>query len=88
MTFLGSLAYNYHNIYVFVRGSECVRQMLGSSVSYKCKQTDNGEVIFNFEPIGLVLLYNINSSTKISSHLDLVSYFLFFLINRNGSWHT
>ena len=55
MTFSESLAFTYHNIYVFVRGSECVRQMLGSSVFYKCKQTDNGEVIFYFEPIGLVL---------------------------------
>ena len=61
MTFSGLLAYNYHNVYVFVRGSECVRQMLGLSFFYKCKQTDNGEVIFYFEPIGLVL-YNISSS--------------------------
>ena len=31
---------------------------------------------------------NINSSTKISSPLDLVSYFQNYVINRNGPWHT
>ena len=32
MTFFGSLAYNYHNVYVNVRGLEGVRKMLGSSL--------------------------------------------------------
>ena len=52
---------------------------------------DNKDSFVNFVPdfncLNEVPL-EMNSSTKISSPLDLVSYFQNYLINRNGPWHT
>ena len=60
-------SYNYHHVYVFVRGLEASGNAGFVVFFYQCKKTDNGEVIFYFESVGLVL-YNIYYSVPQRNH--------------------